>query len=423
MGKNIFLTIAVCACAFFSSCSSSEDFLADNTGNGATKVFSTNVIFEAENGEKEDYITRGIGEQGFTNDYPYECIYVHSTTDESKTLKVKLKEVEYCDDCRGIQLRMVIKDGEDGYTLYNDQGESITLAEDEEVYFSSYHSTVWEATPLEQKTPVSGKDVFSKNNDVNIELLRSELTYGKAALEELLQAPAPQVLLKRHCTGFAISFMFTNVDESGGPNQKEYYVSASTWKNYLPGTSPEDFYIKLYVGPNFCHSYNIFANTTPEDDKGGYYVIQNNQYVALKSGKFSDTALTSDEEYDYRGFGYKTAGEDILVAPLNTAMDLSNFAVYVFIKYAPDGTDVNNDAGALYLKIPMEKDMTFALNRIHNFVLCLDINELKHVIEKTEEMQATTRSYWDSPIELKLEHPVIVKHLYGITQVETKNQY
>lgn len=422
MGKNIFLTIAVCACAFFSSCSSSEDFLADNTGNGATKVFSTNIIFEAESGEKEDNITRGIGDQGFTNDYPYEYIYVHSTTDKSKTLKVKLKEVEYCDDCRGIQLRMVIKDGEDGYTLYNDQGRSITLAEDEEVYFSSYPSTIWEATPLEQKTPVSGKDVFSKNDDVNIELLRSELTYGKAALEELLQAPAPQVLLKRHCTGFAINFMFTNVDAMGGPDMKLYTVTSENWSTYIPNASPDDFYIKLYVGPNFCHTYNIFADTTPEGDKGGYYVIQNNQYVALTNFTFTNSGLTTPNPVIYSGFGYRTAADDILVAPLNTAMNLNNFAVYVFVKYAPDGTDVNSDAGALYLKIPIE-DMTFTLNRIHNFVLCLDINELKHVIEKTEEMQATTRSYWDSPIELKLEHPVIVKHLYGITQVETKNQY
>lgn len=409
MGKNIFLTIVVCACAFFSSCSSSEDFLADNTGNGTTRVFSTNIIFEAESGEKEDYVTRGIGNQGFTNDYPYDYIYVHSTTDESKTLKVKLKEVEYCDECRGIQLKMEIKDGEDGYTLYNDQGEAIKLAEGEEVYFSSYPSTVWEATPLEQKTPVSGQDVFAKNDDVNIELLRSELTYGEAALEELLQAPAPQVLLKRHCTGFTINFMFTNVDAMGGPDQLSYSVNAATWEQYLPGTSPDDFYIKLYVGPNFCHTYNIFANTTPEDDKGGYYVIQDNQYVALESVIFTNGGLVTDDPVVYTGLGYKTAGEDILVAPLNTAMDLSNFAVYVFIKYAPDGTDENNDAGALYLKIPI-KDMTFTLNRIHNFVLCLDINELKHVIELTQSMQATTRSYWESPIELKLAHPVIVKH-------------
>lgn len=409
MRKNIILTFVVCVCAIFSSCSSSEDFFADNVGNGATKVLSTNIIFEAESGEKEDYITRGIGDQGFTNVYPYDYIYVHSTTDDSKTLKVKLKEVKYCDECRGVQLRMEIKDGEDSYTLYNDQGEKIELAAGEEVYFSSYPSTIWEATPMEQKTPVSGQDIFSKEDNVNIELLRSELTYGKSTLEELLQAPAPQILLKRHCTGFAINFMFTNVNAMGGPDQPLYSVNSATWETYLPGTSPEDFYIKLYVGPNFCHSYNIFDDTTPADDKGGYYVIQDNQYVPLTSILFSNSGLVTDDPVMYNGFGYKTAGEDILVAPLNTAMNLNNFAVYVFVKYAPDGTDVNSDAGALYLKIPIE-DMTFTLNRIHNFVLCLDINELKHVMDLTQKTQTTTRSYWERPIELKLEHPAIIKH-------------
>lgn len=425
MRKNIILTFVVCVCAIFSSCSSSEDFFADNVGNGATKVLSTNIIFEAESGEKEDYITRGIGNQGFTNVYPYDYIYVHSTTNDSKTLKVKLKEVEYCDECRGVQLRMEIKDGEDSYTLYNDQGEKIELAAGEEVYFSSYPSTIWEATPMEQKTPVSGQDIFSKEDNVNIELLRSELTYGKSALEELLQAPAPEILLKRHCTGFSINFMFTNVEEKDGGdgvNKDNYYVDEDSWPNYVPGTKPSDFYIKLFIGPNFCHSYNIFDDTTPKGDKGGYYVIQDNQYVSLKKFIFTNSGLVTDDPVIYQGYGYKTAAEDILVAPLNTAMNLNNFAVYVFVKYAPDGTDVNSDAGALYLKIPIE-DMTFTLNRIHNFVLCLDIKELKHVIKKTEEMQATTRSYWERPIELKPEHPVIVKHLYGITQVETKNQY
>ena len=69
-----------------------------------------------------------------------------------------------------------------------------------------------------------------------------------------------------------VSLMFTNVDDYGGPNQPFYGVTEGTWGKYLEGTKPEDFYIKLYVGPNFCHSYDIYKNSVPEDDKGGYYV-------------------------------------------------------------------------------------------------------------------------------------------------------
>lgn len=404
--NNISLIIAVFVCLFFSACSNEEDYFADNTQHGSSQIIYSDIVLEAENGEKETNITRGIGDQGFTNDYTYDYIYVHSTTDESKTLKVPLKEVEYCGDCRGIHLEMIVTDNGTGYTLRNADGEEITLGENEKVYFSSYPSTTWEASPLENvSTPMLHSDVFTKNDDVNIELLRSELTYGKDALIELLQTPAPQIKLKRHCTGFAVNFMFTNVDEYGGPDQSEYYVTERTWGTYLPNTTPDDFYIKLYIGPNFCHEYDIFNNSVPEEDKGGYYVIQNNQYVPFGDVRFTNSGLVTEGEIDFRGFGYKTQAEDILIAPLNKSLDLTQFAIYAFVKYMPDGGDVNSDAGSAWLRIPIE-DMTFTLNRIHNYIICLDINELKEVMELSGAANTLTRGMWSEPKELRLKYPV-----------------
>ena len=172
---------------------SSEDFLADNVGIGTAKVLSTDIVFEAENGKKENNITRGIGANGFTSEYPYDYIYIHSTTDDSKTLKVPLKPVEACGDCKGIHLEMEVIDGENGYTIKTEDGGSIKLGEDEEVYFSSYPTTNWEAEPLDVKTPVSNKDVFSKDEDINMELLRTEETYDKASLP-LYCKPRPRRL-------------------------------------------------------------------------------------------------------------------------------------------------------------------------------------------------------------------------------------
>lgn len=408
MQNKVIIIIVAFVCTFLSSCSNEEDYFAGKTDSSQT-IYS-DIVLEAESGKKENNITRGIGDQGFTNDYPYDYIYVHSTTDESKTLKVPLKEVEYCGDCRGIHLEMEISDNGNGYILKSSEGGSIELGENEEVYFSSYPSTIWEASPLEGvTTPVSHSDVFTKDNDANIELLRSELTYDKDALVELLQTPTPQIKLKRHCTGFAVNFIFTNVDAMGGPDQPIYSVTDKTWETFLPETSPEDFYIKLYIGPNFCHSYNIYENTVPKDDKGGYYVIQNNQYVSFEMVVFSNTGLVTEDPVGYSGFGYRTAGDDILVAPLNKSMDLTNFAIYAFVKYMPNGGDTNSDAGSFYLKIPIE-DMTFTLNRIHNFVICLDINELKDIIDASG-VNALTRGFWNKPRELKLKYPVKVLDL------------
>lgn len=411
--NNIIIILAVFICTSLFSCSNEENYF-DETPTGPSQVIYSDIVLESESGQKENSITRGLGEQGFTDEYTFDYIYIHSTTDNSKSLKVPLKDVEFCGDCRGIHLEMTVTDNGNGYTLRTENGEDeIVLNENEEVYFSSYPSNIWEASPLEGTlTPVSHSDVFAKDENVNIELLKTENTYGKSELIELLQTPTPQIRLKRHCIGFSVNLMFTNVDESGGPNQGEYYVTDRTWGNYLPGTTPDDFYIKLYIGPNFCHSYDIYNNEVPNEDNGGYYVIQNNQYVPFTRVRYAVTPLgggSGEDEVSYQGFGYATALEDILLAPLNTSMDLGNFAIYVFVKYMPNGGDVNTDEGSAWLEISLEGDMNTTLNRIHNFVICLDINELQEVMALSGA-NALTRGYWNNPMQITLKHPAVIKH-------------
>lgn len=202
--------------------------------------------------------------------------------------------------------------------------------------------------------------------------------------------------------------MFTNVDESESLGYHDYSVTPVTWRNYLPGTTPDDFYIKLYIDPNFCHTYDIFNNSVPEDDKGGYYVIQNNKYIPLTSVDFGNSGLGGTEGVSYVGLGYATSLEDILLAPLNSSMDLTNFAIYAFVKYMPNGGDVDSDAGSVWLKIPIE-DISFTFNRVHNFIIALDINELKDVMDLTGA-NTLTRGYWNEPTQIELKHHAIVKH-------------
>lgn len=406
--NNIAIILSAIFCTCFISCSNEENYFTDEPTEQSQVIYS-DIVFDAENGNKENSITRGLDSEGFTNEYPYEYIYVHSTTDNSKTLEVPLKEVEYCDGCKGIHLEMEITDNGTGYTLRTETGDEIVLDENEEVYFSSYGSNIWEATPLEGvSTPVSHNDVFIKDDNVNKELLRSETTYDKEALITLLQTPTPKITLKRHCTGFSVVFMFTNVDESESLGYHDYSVTPVTWRNYLPGTTPDDFYIKLYIGPNFCHTYDIFNNSVPEDDKGGYYVIQNNKYIPLTSVDFGNSGLGGTEGVSYVGLGYATSLEDILLAPLNSSMDLTNFAIYAFVKYMPNGGDVDSDAGSVWLKIPIE-DISFTFNRVHNFIIALDINELKDVMDLTGA-KTLTRGYWNEPTQIELKHHAIVKH-------------
>ena len=154
--RNKYLTIiAAFVCILLSSCSNDENYFDDRKPTGSSQLISQDIVLEADNAKNENYITtRGIDDDGFTNDYPYNYIYVHSTTDESKTLKVPLKEVEYCGDCRGIHLEMEINENGDGsYTLRTEAGadsqqQEITLGADEDVYFSSYPTNTWTANKL-----------------------------------------------------------------------------------------------------------------------------------------------------------------------------------------------------------------------------------------------------------------------------------
>lgn|GEM_PF-5810752 len=415
--RNKYLTIiAAFVCILLSSCSNDENYFDDSTPTGSSQLISQDIVFETDSAKNEESITtRGIDNNGFTNEYPYEYIYVHSTTDETKTLKVPLKEVEYCDGCRGIHLEMEINENGDGsYTLRTEPGkdgqaEEITLSANEEVYFSSYPTNTWTANKLDNvSTPITQQDVFIGDDNINIELLKSD-AYGKDDLITLLTTPKPEIKLKRHCTGFMVSFMFTNVDENHGGdnvNNPGYSVTQYTWEKYLSGTTPDDFYLKLYIGPNFCHTYDIYNNEVPDDDKGGYYVINNNQYAQLTG--FTAIAGGLYEGFSATGCGYNTSMEDILLAPLNTSMDLSNFAIYAFVKYAPNGTDVDSDDGSFYLKIPLNEDVTTAINCIHKFVLCVDINKLKEVIEKTNATNTLTRGLWNKPEELEIQPAEVI---------------
>ena len=139
-------------------------------------VYATDITLYAEQGEDPDINTRGLDTENgeFTNVYPYDYIYIHSADNmedgNHKSLRIPLKEVEYCDECKGIHLEMEVLDNDGGYTITSSEG-SITLSNSESVYFSTISTPYWEAE-VEGATPVSGSDVFVES-DANSELLKS----------------------------------------------------------------------------------------------------------------------------------------------------------------------------------------------------------------------------------------------------------
>lgn len=367
----------------------------DNEQGGSKPIaagtYSSDLLLATEQGGGSQVSTRGLNKVDgyFTSDYPYDYIYIHSADDDTeseghKFLRIPLQDVVFCDGCQGIHLEMEVHDEASGggYTITNKAGGSITLAEDESVYFSTISSSYWQAK-VESASPVTGSDVFIQDNDVNAELLRSVNTYTKEDLVALLSEAEPEIPMGRHCTAFRVYFMFTDFDMFGG-NLTTVAGWNSVWNSMLGGSggdaySPEHFYIKLYLGPNFTSEYNVYRDDVTDVDAKGFYVTNEQQYAPFELSTFTAESGTSGS-VAYGGYGYLTDYSNYLIAPLNTHLSADDFSLYVFVKYAEDPNQVSDDfltsdEGAKWFQLQVPS-MTLQTNRVHFIVLQVDMKNL-----------------------------------------------
>lgn len=367
-------------------------------------IYSTEITLYTEKGEAPNINTRGLDANNgeFTSEYPYDYIYIHSAdnnpTPPHRSLRIPLKTVEQCDDCKGIHLEVEVLEENGKYIIRNEEGDEITLNSDESVYFSTIPDAFWKAQ-VEGATPVSQSDIFVES-EANKELLKSKLTYTKSELISLIEKEIPYIEMSRHCTGFRVYFLFTRVTDG---NQNT--VDKELWDLYLSGTKPEDFYIKLYLGPNFCHTFDILNNTALNGDKGGYYTTNDQTYAPFTPVNYAYTGGSSSETYVYTGFGYQTADNHYLLSPLNSENNIAptEFSIYAFIKYNNGNINVESDEGSKYFRAII-KDITLTLNRIHYIIMAFDLRDLKVFTNGgTSTNNVLTRSPWEEPEEIELK--------------------
>lgn len=375
-------------------------------------VYATDITLYAEQGEDPDINTRGLntGTGEFTSVYPYDYIYIHSADNKEdgthKSLKIPLKVVEYCDECKGIHLEMEVLDNNGGYTITSSEG-TITLSNSEKVYFSTIPNPYWEAK-VEGATPVSRSDVFVES-DANSELLKSANTYTRDELIHLIEQKVPVIEMTRHCTGFRVYFMFTHVPADGSTNNVIFdpNTGENYWNKTLPNTEFSDFYIKLYLGPNFCHKFDLLYSKAVGDDVGGYYATNGQNYQPLKYVNYSFTGGDNSSSYSYNGYGYLTADLHYLISPLNANIAASEFSIYAFVKYSPtaNSTDedyLKSDEGSKYFRAVIP-DITLTLNRIHYIIMAFDAKDLQVFLDSSSSTDAKTRSPWEGPEKIELK--------------------
>ena len=416
--KKVCFIVACCFCMLFVGCSDDANTNSEREEQQEQKVYpgvyEVNINLSAEEGGNNSSVVRGIDrEHGyFTNEYPYDYIYLHSAdSDESnhKVLKFELENDPECEDCEKC-IRMEIEVKEDGSYTVRHKGQtspSIELNANQNVYFSTIESIYWKATKIENTSlPVpeqylpeftKTKDIFSQDK-ANAELLRS-IEYTKDELIELSLEYRPVIKMSRHCTAFRVHVIFTDLNY---PTE----FSSKDWEETV-GSSYENFYIKLYFGPNFCHTYDLFNNSVPSTDQGGYYSSmyqdEDNPTAEYQRFRRSDYTTTGGSgSTGFYGVGYMTEENNYLMAPLNRSISGSEFGFYVFIKFTEDSSPdlIGEDGGVVnYFKATIP-DFTLETNRVHYITFVYSREDLKPFVEYAKNA-AGSRSV-SEPKEIQL---------------------
>lgn len=376
----------------------------DTTDEGSSRrtmikpgFYSGEIVFSAEASESKGEATnRGfkdsVGE--FTNEYPYDTIYIHSSDNEEiadghRVLAVPLDSIESCGDCRGIRFDMTVH--EDGSYTLTKNGNSITLSSIEQVYFSSLSTPYWNAKVVPNKTPLTQRDLFVESDANDRELLSSG-NYSAADLRDLLYT-TPEIVLTRSTSVFRVHFQFTDVREG----RNSYVVYPEDWEEDLGGPI-ENFYIKLYMGPNFCHKFDMYNKNVVEGDQGGFYATNTERYQQFEYSWYTFTGSGGpSSNYSYEGYGYETAPYKHLFSPINLNTLNEDFGFYVFVKYsaekhAEDDPFWTSDEGAKWFYVAADK-VKLSPNMVNYIIMAFHYMDLAPLVPSSDEGIITENSY------------------------------
>ena len=349
--QNVLIGISLLFCGGLMSCTDDTE-TTDVQQSVKPGLYSIDITLTAEPGVKSE--TRGLDTENgeFTNVYPYKYIYIHS-----------------------------------GYIIRAGEAE-MTLSADDNVYFSTIEGPYWEAE-TSGATPVSESDVFVQNDEINKELLRSK-PYTKGELIDLMQQDISTITMTRHVTGFRVYFMFTHVTADGST---ENIIDEEDWIT----DSPTDFSIKLYLGPNFCHQYDVLNDEVVSGDEGGYYATNDQTYQPFEQVRYA-YSTGSGEIGIYEGFGYVTDASNYLLSPLNTSIPATDFSIYAFIKYK--SSDDSSDEGASWFQAQIP-GIVLEPNRIHYIIMAFDIEDLRS--QFLTDTNTLSRTPWSAPRKIDIK--------------------
>ena len=382
--KPTFIMGMLAICMGMMSCQDDED---TNISTIKPGTYSADIIVNSESGSTN--YSRGIDvEKGiFTSTYEQEYIYLHrvksngdNTYTESESLYIPMEKDCGEDKCFNIQV--IVKDN-NTYTITtkNKEGasQSITLNKDEEIYFSTMEGREWSSKILTNESPIEDLEgpIFEQPSDEagvkSREILKSDF-YTGSELSELITGDTQYIDLTRHVTGFKINILFTNANVV---ENEDHIIDLDGWHNAFNAlgedVNPEDFFIKIYFGPNFAQWYDILNDNS---EGSGYYASNNETYDSFEEVKQTYNNIA------YTGYGYNTT--NTLLSPLYIGEANKEFRIYMCIKYKEDGQE-------FYTEI-RPKNLTMNPNTIHHMILAFDVHDLIPIVTEKGGTYSTRSS-------------------------------
>ena len=403
--KKIFLLIS--SLFIFCACNNDENDYIINPEPNMEYAITVNIATNSGNNKAQSTRAQDQHTGAFTAEYDADYVYIHSTTNSSKVVKLPIEKIEECDDCDGNGFRYFACKNEDGsYTIRSYNNDSFaTFAADEKVYFSSEEYEIWEGHNDDENSPLTGQSVLIRDNDKNKEIYRSENNY---TLQDVFNLGLNGTLtMQRKCSAFRVYFMFTDLKE-GFINMSEN-MDAYLCTNFtsITGKNYNDFSAKVYIGPYFCDTYNINTGETGYKDghTEGYYVTNEQKYVEFQSFSYP---LADGEDGKksviYNGYGITNVASGWLITPYHyNSNEILSLDFYAFIKDTTENPD--SDSGSKFTKYHW--DGLPAYNTTTTLLIIYDVRQLAAAFNNATENRIT-RSFWEGPEELNIQPAKVI---------------
>lgn len=345
--------------------------------------------------------TRGIQDNhDFDTKYDPDFIFLHKIGSEENIMFPVYNNCPNSDNttCKGFCYRIEVDEaGNATITPKNADGsyasESITIGKDETCYFSSWPSDNWEMSEEQISSthwvddPNNPYYFYYRDKNINQEIYRSQ---SDMTVNDLIINS--DITMQRSCAGFNVLGLFydNNAQTSiGGFTQ--YTMTEEQFKNIM-GTSPDEWYIKIYIGGTcFPDAYNIETRVPKNTHPNGYYSSGDGD--KFEQAEISDqtflpfnlTAYASGSTI-YGSYGYYTQPGNHLFTPVSETKT-GEVHIYILIKHwtgegEPSEEWLKSDIGALQTTIVSGASIYPINNTFYNMGLVIDLHEFKKAWEQ-----------------------------------------